>query len=84
MSAGSVHLASVFPRETFRVHCRAQADWIFPVSPVAAGNISTVHSSSEVARKQLVFFPRDIALNSNTLGSLIDRRLNRAQRKLTQ
>ena len=46
VSSGSVHLASVLPSETFRVQCRAHADWISPVSPVAAGNTSTVHSSS--------------------------------------
>ena len=60
MSAGNVHLASVFPRETFRLHCRLHADWIFSFSPVAAGNASTVHSSSAAAQ-ELVSFPRDIA-----------------------
>ena len=62
MSAGSVHLASVFPRETLRVHCSAHADWISAVSPVAAGNASTVHSSSAAAQ-ELNSFPQGIALN---------------------
>ena len=61
VSASSVHLASVFIRETSRVHRKAHGP-IFPVSPVAAGNASTVHSSSAAAQ-ELVSFPRDIALN---------------------
>ena len=61
VSAGSVHMASVFPSATFRVHCRAHADWILSASLVAAGNASTVHSSSAAAQ-ELVSFPRDIAL----------------------
>ena len=60
VSAGSVHLASVFRIETFQVHCRAHADWIFPVSPVVACNASTVHSSSAAAQ-ELVSFLRGIA-----------------------
>ena len=50
VSASSVHLASVFPSETFRVHCTAQVDWICFASPVAAGNASTVQSSSAAAQ----------------------------------
>ena len=63
MSAGSVHLAPFIPCErTFRVHCRAHVDWIFSISPVVAGNASTVHSSSAAAQK-LFSFQRGIAVN---------------------
>ena len=62
VSAGIVHLASIFRSETFRVHFRpAHADLILSASMVAAGNASTVHSSSAAAQ-ELVSFPRDIAL----------------------
>ena len=69
VSAGSSHLAPFIPCErTSRVHCRAHADWIFSASPFAAGNASTVHSSSAAAQ-ELVSFPRDIALSKEEGGA---------------